>query len=249
MPADEVRVGCAGWSIPKEHAGGFRVEGSHLARYAHRLMAVEVNTSFYRPHRPSTYARWAAETPEGFAFSLKVPKEITHKRRLVDADEPLDRFLDETAALGAKRGLLLVQLPPSLAFDDGTATSFFATLRRRHTGAVACEPRHPSWFTPEADGLLSDHKVARVAADPCVVPQAAEPGGWGGLVYYRLHGSPKVYYSAYPAQYLDALAGRIVGAANAAPVWCIFDNTALGAATADALAVLEQLRGGSGAHD
>ena len=208
MTSHAVRVGCAGWSIPREHAGRFPEVGSHLVRYAQRFPAVEVNSSFYRPHRPSTYARWAAETPEDFAFSLKVPKEVTHERRLVDADEPLDRFLAETAALGAKRGPLLVQLPPSLAFDAGTASSFFAALRGRYNGAVACEPRHPSWFTPEADRLLSDHEVARVAADPAVVPQAAEPGGWGGLVYYRLHGSPKVYHSAYPAAYLGRPVAR-----------------------------------------
>ena len=88
--------------------------------------------------------------------------------------------------------------------------------------------------------------MARVAADPAVVRQAAEPGGWGGLVYYRLHGSPKVYYSAYPAAYLDALSRAIAGAAGAAPVWCIFDNTAIGAATADALTLLGQLRGSDG---
>jgi uncharacterized protein YecE (DUF72 family) len=242
MPSHDVRVGCAGWSIPREHAGRFPEEGSHLKRYGQRFPAVEVNSSFYRPHRPSTYARWAAETPEDFAFSVKVPKEITHKRRLVDAEEPLDRFLDETAALGAKRGPLLVQLPPSLAFDLGFATSFLAALRQRHTGPVVCEPRHPSWFTPDADRLLTDQEVARVAADPAVMPQAAEPGGWDGLVYFRLHGSPMVYLSAYPAPFLDALAGKIARAADAASDWCIFDNTALGAATVDALTVLGRLR-------
>jgi len=248
VPSHEIRVGCAGWSIPREHALRFPEGGSHLARYARRLPAVEVNSSFYRPHRPSTYARWAAETPEDFAFSLKVPKEVTHLRRLVEAEEPLDRFLAETAALGAKRGPLLVQLPPSLAFDAGTASSFFAALRHRYGGTVACEPRHPNWFASEADRLLRDHEVARVAADPAVVPEATEPGGWGGLVYHRLHGSPKAYYSAYPTAHLDSLARRIAAAADAVPVWCIFDNTAIGAATADALTVLRQLRGSDGTH-
>jgi uncharacterized protein YecE (DUF72 family) len=121
MPSHDVRVGCASWSIPREHARRFPEQGSHLVRYAQRLLAVEINLSFHRPHRPSTYARWEAETPEDFAFSLKVPKEVTHKLRLVDADELLDRLLEETPALGAKRGPLLVQLPPSLAFDAGTA--------------------------------------------------------------------------------------------------------------------------------
>ena len=242
MTSQNVRVGCAGWSIPKEHAGRFSEADSHLVRYARRLPAVEVNSSFYRSHRPSTYARWSAETPEGFAFSLKVPKEITHKRRLVDAEEPLDRFLAETATLGAKRGPLLVQLPPRLAFDAGIADSFCAALRERYIGAVACEPRHPSWFTVEADQLLTENKVARVAADPAVVPRAAEPGGWGGLVYHRLHGSPKMYYSKYSAEYLEDLASRLTKAARTASVWCIFDNTASGAATADALAVQGKLR-------
>src|SRR3954471_1350082 len=134
MPSYDVCVGCAGWSIPKQHACRFPEGGSHLTRYARRLPAVEVNSSFYRPHRPSTYARWATETPEGFSFSAKVPKEITHTRRLVDVDEPLDRFRDETAALGAKRGPLLVQLPPSLGFDARAAGAFFSGFRRRYDG-------------------------------------------------------------------------------------------------------------------
>src|SRR4051794_15682396 len=160
MPSHDVRVGCAGWSIPKEHAGRFPEEGSHLTRYAQRLPAVEVNSSFYRPHRPSTYARWAAETPQGFAFALKVPREVTHRRRLLAAEEPLDRFLAETAALGSKRGPLLVQLPPSLAFDAGTVTAFFTALQRSCTGPVACEPRHTRWFVPEDRAALMQGMAA-----------------------------------------------------------------------------------------
>lgn len=243
MPTLDVRVGCAGWSIPGEYASRFPDEGTHLRRYSQRFLAVEINSSFHRPHRRSTYAGWSAQTPEGFAFSSKVPKEVTHKRRLVDVDDPLDRFLAETAALGEKRGPLLVQLPPSLAFDAEVVGAFFAGLRDRYSGPVVCEPRHPSWFLPGPDRLLTDREVARVAADPALVPEAGEPGGWGGLVYYRLHGSPRPYYSAYPADQLEAIAGKLAGAALAAPVWCVFDNTAQGAATADALAVLGQLRG------
>lgn len=134
-----------------------------------------------------------------------------------------------------------MQLPPSLPFVPEVAVAFLAALRRRYDGAVACEPRHASWFTPEASKRLVDLEVARVAADPTVVPIAAEPGGWGGLVYYRLHGYPKVYYSAYPAEYLEALAPTLRKAANRTPTWCIFDNTVQGAATANALDVRERL--------
>ena len=117
------------------------------------------------------------------------------------------RFLGEATQLGDRLGPLLVQLPPSLAFSADIAGRFFAAFRDRFEGNVALEPRHASWFEPSAE-LFPSYRVARVAADPAVVPAAAKPGGWDGLVYYRLHGSPKVYYSAYTDEYLDVLRGR-----------------------------------------
>ncbi len=235
------RVGCAGWSLPREYADGFPVGGTHLVRYAGRFPAVEVNSSFYRPHRPATYARWSGSVPEDFLFSVKVPREATHARRLVDTGDVLDRFLAEATGLGGKLGPLLVQLPPSLAFSAAVAGAFFAALRDRFDGAVALEPRHGSWFEAGADRQATTFRVARVAADPAVVPAAAEPGGWDGLVYYRLHGSPRTYYSAYSDEALDAWATKLAGAAGAAEAWCIFDNTAAGAATTNALGVLDRL--------
>src|SRR4051812_49027304 len=236
------RVGCAGWSIPRAESAHFPGTGGHLERYAGRFPAVEVNSSFYRPHRPATYERWAAVVPEDFCFSVKIPKEVTHRLRLKGAEAVLQTFLGECDHLGPKLGPLLVQLPPSLAFDARTVGSFFSTLRALHSGEVACEPRHPSWFAPEPDHLLNSFHVARVAADPAVVPTASEPGGWGSLVYYRLHGSPRIYYSAYPPDYLGSIARKLADAARAGTcTWCIFDNTAEGAATGDALSVLSRV--------
>ena len=235
-------VGCAGWSLPRAEQAAFPELGTHLERYAARLPAAEINSSFYRPHRPATYARWAASVPAAFRFAVKVPRAITHDARLADADAPLDAFLAEATALGARLGCLLVQLPPSLAFERDVARAFLAALRTRHAGPVAIEPRHASWFTAPVARLLAAHQVARVAADPARVPAAAEPGGWAGLAYFRLHGSPRMYYSAYDDAYLDALARRLrAAAAGADAVWCIFDNTALGAATANALGLLARL--------
>jgi uncharacterized protein YecE (DUF72 family) len=203
---------------------------------------VEINSSFYRPHRPSTYAKWAASVPAGFRFAVKVPRAITHERRLADVDAALDAFLAEATALGAALGCLLVQLPPSLRHDARVADAFLVALRARHDGAVALEPRHPSWFTPEAERPLLAHGVARVAADPARVPEAAEPAGDPRLVYVRLHGSPRIYYSDYDAAYLDALAEEVRGdLARADAAWCVFDNTALGHATANALALRHRL--------
>jgi uncharacterized protein YecE (DUF72 family) len=241
-PGSRCWVGCAGWTLPRDAQPAFPAEGSHLQRYAGRFAAVEINSSFHRPHRPATYARWAESVPPGFRFCAKLPKTITHQLKLVDADDALDAFLTESAGLGPGLACLLVQLPPSLQFDADTGDRFFATLRSRTEVAAVCEPRHPTWFAADADGLLARWKVARVAADPARVPEAAEPGGWRELAYYRLHGSPRIYYSAYDADYLDALATRIRGDLDARrEVWCIFDNTAAGAATQNALDLLARL--------
>ena len=143
--------------------------------------------------------------------------------------------------LGPKLAIILVQLPPSLAFDAAVAAGFFAELRRLWSGDVACEPRHSSWFGPEAEALLIAERVARVAADPAKVPGAAVPGGWGELAYFRLHGSPVPYRSSYDDGRLEAYTSAI-RASGADRVWCIFDNTASSAAAGDALR-LEALLG------
>jgi uncharacterized protein YecE (DUF72 family) len=233
-----ILVGTAGWTLPKAEQPAFPAEGSHLSRYAARFPVAEINSSFHRPHRASTWARWAGEVPPGFRFAAKLPKTITHEHRLAGAEGLLDTFLAESAGLGEKLACLLVQLPPSLALDEAVARAFFAALRARTEAAVACEPRHPSWFGADAAAMLAELGVARVAADPARVPAAAEPGGARELVYHRLHGSPRMYYSAYGDAYVSALAGRLrADAAQAREVWCIFDNTASGAATGDALAL------------
>ncbi|HEX6626779.1 MAG TPA: DUF72 domain-containing protein [Gemmatimonadaceae bacterium] len=233
-----IHLGIAGWAIRREHSHRFANVGTHLQRYATLFNAVEINSCFYRPHRRSTYEKWAASVPEAFRFAVKLPKVITHELRLVGADAQLGQFLEETSGLGAKRGPILVQLPPSFAFDRTVATNFMAELRRRFDGDVVLEPRHETWFTEDVESLLRDHRVARVAADPARVPSAALPGGYEQLAYIRLHGSPRVYYSAYSVEVLESVAVSIqANAARGIPTWCIFDNTALGFATSDAVIV------------
>jgi uncharacterized protein YecE (DUF72 family) len=237
-----VFVGRAGWSLAKWEQARFPEVGTHLERYAGRLPAVEINSSFYRPHQAKTYARWAACVPADFRFSAKVPKTITHELRLVGTDAFLDRFLAQVTTLGDKLGCLLVQLPPSLAFDASVARPFFEALRARHTGGLVFEPRHPTWFTDEVDRMLVELEIGRVAADPPCGGATTEPGGWRGIVYYRLHGSPRIYYSNYDDAYLDALAPKLLAhARSSVPVWCIFDNTALDCATVNALDLLPRI--------
>lgn len=232
----QVRIGCAGWSLSRAAQAAFGAGDSVLQRYATRLPMVEINSSFYRPHQAATYARWAASVPAGFRFAVKLPRLISHERRLRDAMQPLALFLDGVMALEDRLGPLLLQLPPSLAYEPATVTEFLHGLRARTSVDVACEPRHPSWFTADVDALLSDHGIARVAADPARVPAAAVPGGDRTWSYWRWHGQPQIYRSAYSEQALAGLAQHLQREAAAQRrAWCVLDNTALGHATGNAL--------------
>ena len=235
-----VHVGIAGWSIRREHAHLFSSEGTHLQRYASRFSAVEINSSFYQSHRRETYERWAKSVPGRFRFAVKAPKVLTHETCLEDTGEPLKQFVDEIGGLGRKLGCVLVQLPPGLAYDPRTVETFFTAMRARYRGPLVCEPRHATWFTGAADRRLDAHGVGRVGADPPCAEEGGEPAGSPKVVYFRLHGSPDMYYSSYDAAYLDRLADRIRHARRV-PVWCIFDNTARGAATLNAIDLEDRL--------
>ena len=238
MDKRNIHIGTAGWSIAAQLKPLFPDQGTHLERYARRFGAVEINSSFYRPHRRETYERWASSTPPDFRFSVKLPKSITHQARLKDADALIERFAGETEGLGAKLGVVLVQLPPSFHFDRELVSRFSASCRTHLDAPLAVEPRHPSWFEPEADAVLAAERLARVAADPGCVEAAATAGGWRGLTYFRLHGSPVIYRSSY-ADRLQQIAERLGDADGAC--WCIFDNTASMAAIPDAVALVALL--------
>jgi uncharacterized protein YecE (DUF72 family) len=228
------RIGTAAWSIPRQYAEEFPTIGTHLERYAHVLNCAEINSSFYRSHKITTWAKWAASVPEDFRFSVKAPKTITHEAKLTCTPQQLQLFLTEATTLGDKLGPILFQLPPSAALNLATAEAFFAIYRNLHPGPTAFEPRHPTWFSAEANHLLQSFHIARVAADPAPVPEAAIPGGSNQLIYYRLHGSPRMYYSAYTPAFLSSLADAITHRHQPTETWCIFDNTASGAALGDA---------------
>jgi uncharacterized protein YecE (DUF72 family) len=234
------RIGTAGWNVPALYLDQVPPGGSHLERYARHLNAVEINSSFYRPHRRATYQRWAQSVPNGFRISVKVPKAITHEARLVDCGALLDRFIDEVTGLGDRLGVLLVQLPPKAVLSRRIANGFFRDLRARIDTNVVLEPRHASWFAPGVDDWLAEHTISRVAADPTPVAGADKPGGHTALAYYRWHGSPRIYYSDYAAAALASLRRRLESD-RARDVWCIFDNTAAGAALGNALQLKRSL--------
>jgi uncharacterized protein YecE (DUF72 family) len=243
--ASDVRIGTAGWSIPRASAPRFDSAGTHLQRYSRWLRCAEINSSFYRPHAASTYAKWRDSTPPDFLFAVKMPRTITHELKLHDSREPLLAFLAQTDGLAQKRGPILVQLPPSLPFDASVVTQFLQLVRNVYAGPIVCEPRHATWFSSSVTSLLDRYRVSRVAADPSPVPAEVVPAGWPGVAYFRLHGSPRKYWSKYDDKYIAALAETVRNIPSAEGIWCVFDNTASGAALENAWELRARVTGSS----
>jgi uncharacterized protein YecE (DUF72 family) len=236
-----IRVGTAGWSIPRAATSRFGSAGTHLERYSRRFDCAEINSSFHRPHAATTYAKWRASTPPAFRFAVKIPRAITHDLKLARAREPFITFLAQTDGLAEKRGPLLLQLPPSLNFEGPVVTRFLNMVRRVYAGPIVCEPRHATWFSPLVASLLERFQISRVAADPPPVPEATTPAAWANVAYFRLHGSPRTYWSRYDENAIAALAATVGSLTTAEPVWCVFDNTASGAAIENAWELRERM--------
>ena len=204
--------------------------------YASRkLSSIELNGSFYSLQRPESYARWHADTPPDFLFSVKGPRYVTHMLRLRDTATPLANFFASGVAnLRQKLGPFLWQLPPTLKYDRTLLEAFLsllprdtdqaAALARRHNAKVkgrarlaygrrqllrhALEVRHESFVDPEFIDLLRRQRVALVIADTA--------GKWpeyedvtGDFVYIRLHGADELYVSGYGDKVLDRWGERI----------------------------------------
>lgn len=227
-------IATAGWAVPKSIAHHFGQEGSSLTRYATVFSGVEINSTFYRRHQQSTFERWATAVPDNFKFSVKIPKEITHDRAMVDIADAFRRFLDDITPLGRKRGPLLCQLPPSLAFDEVVLAAAIKAIRAADQGQIVIEARHKSWKSEEAALLLKEFEIDPVLADPAVVWAASDfpkPPR-----YVRLHGKPKIYHSSYTTDEILAFS-KLLGP----DAWCVFDNTASSAAAENGLEMVKLL--------
>jgi len=237
-----IRIGLAGWSeaVSRHRAyfpriGQVAPEASALAKYATSFDFVEVNASFYRQFCPATYEKWASEVPAGFCFSVKMQRCITHHTRLKNTGL-LGPFFDSIAGLGDKLGVILIQLPPSLSFDEAIAASFFRALRERYDGAAVCEPRHSSWANLLASGLLAAHRIGLVRTE--IPDPPCEEGAGAAPIYLRLHGTPRRYYSAYSDEQLGRVAGYL-GLNPHRARFVVFDNTASNAGVRNGSVLLE----------
>jgi len=272
--AGVVRVGISGWRYPAWR-GDFYPKGlpqrRELEYAATQLTSIEINGSFYSLQRPSSYAAWRAETPDGFVFAVKGGRYVTHLKRLVDVDTALANFFASgVLALGPKLGPVLWQLPETLRFDAAGLDDFLgrlphgtremATLATHHDDKLAgdralttaeadlpvrhaLEFRSPTFATQEAYDVLRRHDVATVYADTA--------GRWpkvdedtASYRYVRLHGDQELYASGYTDRALDDWAARCSGwAASGQDVFVYFDNDMKGYAPHDAMRLIARLAG------
>src|SRR5262249_30850616 len=162
----KVRAGTSGYSY-KEWKGNFYpadlAEAKMLRFYAERFSTVEINNTFYRMPAEKTLLNWAGQVPDGFAFVLKVPRRITHDKKLKNVGDDVAYLLKTSQALGSKRGPLLFQLPPFFRKDLPGLRAFLDLLPK--DGQAALEFRHQSWFDEEVFAALRECNAALCVAD------------------------------------------------------------------------------------
>ena len=193
-------IGTSGWSYdhwqPELYPPGLP-SASRLGAYTARFDTVELNASFYRWPRDSTFASWRRRLPDGFRMSVKAPRGLTHAKRLFAPEVWVDRMTGALHELGSSRGMLLVQLPPATERDDARLDYFLSRLPGWMR--VAVELRHPSWHEPAVFDLLERHGAAYCvmsgAALPCILRATAHE------VFVRLHGPD--HGSLYAGSYSD----------------------------------------------
>jgi uncharacterized protein YecE (DUF72 family) len=230
---NKIHVGTSGWNYDhwKEVFYDRGCSKSHwLKFYAERFNSVEVNATFYRSMSRKTYETWREKTPNGFVWSVKANRYITHVKRLKDIAEPLKRFLGELAGLKEKLGVILFQLPPTLTFENKVFDVFCNFLPKNK--CIAIEARHPSWLEQQAQSSLKMHNIAWCISDTAGRYPYLE-AVTSHFIYIRLHGSSKLYVSEYTENEMNNWAEKIKTWDMETYVY--FDNDAMGHAPKNAL--------------
>ncbi len=238
--AASIRIGTSGWTYNHWQRIFYPVEwpkSRWLEYYTKHFDTVELNASFYRLPNPATFKNWKARTPDNFLWSVKGSKFITHIKRLEEPAESLDRLYSVSAGLGEKLGVILFQLPPSLAFDEKVFRGFCESLNPQVRHAL--EIRHPSWISNQVFGISSEFNIALCMADTAGRYPSLE-AITADFIYIRLHGSRRLYASEYAEEELRIWAEKI-------EVWNMetfiyFDNDFEGYAVTNAKRLKEILR-------
>ncbi len=235
-------IGTSGWSYYSFKGIFYPPElkpRDWLKFYSQYFNTVEINATFYRTPRPSTFKKWYEETPEDFVFSIKAPKTITHIKRLKDIEESLELFLKSISPLKEKARVLLFQLPPSLSYEKALMENFLTKLPVEDYHCVI-EIRHKSFHNDEFAELLRKYRVCLCFSD-C----GPRYPSWyevltADFLYLRLHGSPQLYVSNYEEEELERIA-NLIKSFQVNEAYVYFDNTSLGYAVKNALSLKEKL--------
>ncbi len=265
------RVGISGWRYPPWRGVWYPTglpQRRELEYSSNRLSSIELNGSFYSLQRPANYLAWHAGTPDGFVFSVKGGRFITHLKRLQNVEEALANFFASgVLALREKLGPILWQLPERHEFDRDQLEAFFALLPRTTSEALmlarkhdarldgrawledqpdrpirhALEARHPDFVGERVANVLREHDIAFVVADTAGRwPQNREVTS--DFVYARLHGAEELYASGYTDGALDSWARDARGWLDSGrDVYVYFDNDIKVRAPFDALALAQRL--------
>jgi uncharacterized protein YecE (DUF72 family) len=233
-------VGTSGWSY-KHWGKTFYPEGlaarEQLVYLARHFPTVELNASFYRLPAEKTFAHWHDITPPEFRFAVKVPRIVTHLKRLDNVQNSWQDLLDQSGALGDKLGVYLLQFPPSFKADGQTLDRFEAFLDLAHVAGrrLAFELRHASWFEQPQLELLRSRKICLVQAESSRYPHSPSDFSPASFAYFRFHGPRQLYGSQYTDDELASWADIIKhDLQDGKDVYVYFDNDMHGYAIEDA---------------
>lgn len=216
-------------------------DGAYLEYYADRFVTAEINNSFYRLPEKKTLARWRDTVPEGFVFSVKASRYLTHMKKLKDPQEPLERLLDRVSVLGAKLGPILFQLPPRWRSNLERLEGFLEILPENHR--YAFEFRDTSWFDDKTYGLLTERGASLCVydLDGRISPKKVT----ADYAYVRLHGPDGPYRGRYGAERLAGWAGAFSAwLKEGLEIYCYFDNDEAGYAAQDATTLQQMMTEG-----
>ena len=206
---------------------------SRLTYYSYLFNSIEINSSFYKTPRAATIVKWSESVPDNFRFTFKLSKAITHSKKLEFDVLLLHLFFEAINQIGAKKGCLLIQLPPGLKIEQFNKVEKLLgqiqQLNASNEWKVAVEFRHPSWHQPEVDHLLKNYRAALVVQD---LPSSATSlsASTGPFHYVRFHGTLPGYRGSYPHDLLRQTATRInQWIQKGSQVFCYFNNTLGGA--------------------
>jgi uncharacterized protein YecE (DUF72 family) len=230
-----VHIGTSGWNYEHWKGNFYPMDLSQkiwLEFYTETFSTVELNNSFYRLPEKATFEKWRERTPEGFLFSVKANRYITHMKRLKDPDKSLSKFLKNIKGLGNKLGPVLFQLPPSFACNHDRLIEFLEALPEK--GRYTFEFRNQGWFNEKTLGLLTRYRAAfciyQLAGT--LSPEAVTTD----FVYIRLHGPGGAYRGEYNSKTLEGWAITIMDwIGQGKEIFCYFDNDEHGYAVKDAI--------------